>query len=324
MSNYKVLSIKPLEPLHLGLRNIGNAEEFSIDETAATPLPSTILGMLGNAMDIMLNIDCRKYKENGLYDFEDIKLLIQETINCSPDLKATSSTEPCLWGALIRISNENHVPINTMGIKITNLNQYINTALISSKDNKETMMLDTNNNLSGFAEASTRIGINIGDAGVVNSMFESSYISYKTGLELIYVIREPRKRINTNIIRLGGENRAALLNLMDGMYIPRNGEYAVALQPILIYSEKPAYINEVKGLECVEEIYGIFNGEKFKVRTTSIGLGFSEVCGFRRPILQALPQGTVLKLRKESKCVNATAIGLLSELGYGSIYRVQL
>jgi len=102
---------------------------------------------------------------------------------------------------------------------------------------------------------------------------------------------------------------------------PRRGDYAIALQPILIYSSKStAGIDEVAGLECVEEVYGVFDGEKFKVRVIDVGLGFSEVCKFRRPILKALPQGTVVKLRED--CGDVVAIGLLSALGYGSIYRV--
>lgn len=48
------------------------------------------------------------------------------------------------------------------------------------------------------------------------------------------------------------------------------------------------------------------------------GLGFSEVCKFMRPLLKALPRGTVLKLK--SWC-RARAVGLLSHLGNGSIYR---
>ena len=74
------------------------------------------------------------------------------------------------------------------------------------------------------------------------------------------------------------------------------------------------------GLECVEEIYGAFDGEKFKVRVVDVGLGFSEACKFRRPMLKAMPQGTVVKLRED--CGDVVAIGLLSTLGYGSIYKV--
>jgi hypothetical protein len=45
---------------------------------------------------------------------------------------------------------------------------------------------------------------------------------------------------------------------------------------------------------------------------------------FRRPMLKALPQGTVIRLRNSDECRGALAVGLLSELGYGSLYRVAL
>jgi CRISPR-associated protein Cmr3 len=77
----------------------------------------------------------------------------------------------------------------------------------------------------------------------------------------------------------------------------------------------------VKGLECVEEVYGVLEGDRFKVRVENVGLGFSEICKIRRPMLKALPAGTVVKLK--NNC-DAAAIGILSELGYGSLYRVNL
>jgi len=81
-----------------------------------------------------------------------------------------------------------------------------------------------------------------------------------------------------------------MLSVSDEKIDPsRKGDYAIALQPILIYSDKStADINEVAGLECVEEVYGVFDGEKFKVRVIDIGLGFSEACRFRRPMLKAI------------------------------------
>jgi len=76
-----------------------------------------------------------------------------------------------------------------------------------------------------------------------------------------------------------------MLSVSDEKIDPsRKGNYAIALQPILIHSDKTtADINEVAGLECVEEVYGVFDGERFKVRVIDVGLGFSEVCKFRRP-----------------------------------------
>lgn len=93
----------------------------------------------------------------------------------------------------------------------------------------------------------------------------------------------------------------------------------MALQPVLIYGERPIEdVSRIRGLECVDKVVGVYDGEKFKPFVVDVGLGFSEVCKFRRPLLKALPRGTVLKLK--SGC-DAIAVGLLSQLGYGSIYR---
>ncbi|QXJ31924.1 hypothetical protein [Saccharolobus shibatae] len=48
-------------------------------------------------------------------------------------------------------------------------------------------------------------------------------------------------------------------------------------------------------------------------------LGYGKV---RRPMLQALPPGTVIKVKNE--CKEANALGILSELGFGAIYKVKL
>ncbi len=103
------------------------------------------------------------------------------------------------------------------------------------------------------------------------------------------------------------------------------GNYAVTLQPVLIQGDESVDdVSKVHGLECVDEVYGFFDNDRFRVRVVNVGgLGFSEVCGFRRPMIKALPpQGTVIKLKED--CANARAIGLLSQLGYGSIYRISL
>ena len=88
-----------------------------------------------------------------------------------------------------------------------------------------------------------------------------------------------------------------------------------------MYIDKPvARLEEVLGLECVEEVYGVFEGDVFKVRVVNFGLGFCEVCRRRRPMLKALPQGTVLRLK--STCRDVAAIGIFSEIGFGSLYKV--
>jgi hypothetical protein len=100
----------------------------------------------------------------------------------------------------------------------------------------------------------------------------------------------------------------------------QRGEYAVALQPVLIYSDKPvARLEEGPGLECVEEVYGVF--ERIYLRsgwwTSALGSARSADAG---GLLKALPQGTALRLK--STCRDVAAIGILSEIGFGSLYKV--
>ncbi len=321
MSAYRVVQVRPLEPLHLGVRNLGTAEEFFTDESTAVPPPSTILGALGNAMGILLSIDCGKVK-GGVYDFDDLKQLAHKLLNCSPNLGDLLSQEPCLWGPLLLIDGKYYAPMGIRAIGVDGLKAYVNASM-RGQDEAKKLIDELNKMFIQYASINTRVGVDIGDAHVTEAMFKSSYVNYRDhDVKFIYLL----KNLNLTsdiVIRLGGEGRFALIEGGNNVEPPRAGKYAVALQPILFSSEDPtADVGNVRGLKCVEEVYGVFDGEKFKVRVINIGLGFSEVCRFRRPILQALPQGTVVRLKDE--CRDALAIGLLSELGYGSIYRVSL
>jgi len=321
-SGYRTLVIKPLESLHLGLRNLGGVEEFSIDESSPLPLPSTVLGALGNAAGVSLKINCDEYRNHGVYDFDDFRQLITELFSANLNVEDTHSGEPYLWGPLIRLNGIIHVPVSEGAISDKDVRLYVEAAAKGyGKDDVRQLIKGKLMVLSGV---DSRIGISINEAGTVGAMFKSSYVNYKaSNLSLMYLVKNPMKQLNSNVIRLGGEGRVSLIRLEDYLKVPRSGDYAVALQPILIHSsDNASSISNVKGLECLEEVYGVFDGKGFKVRVMNIGLGFSEVCGFRRPMLKALPQGTVVKLR--SNCSGDIAVGLLSELGYGSIYRVSL
>lgn len=320
-SAYRALVIKPLEPLHLGLRNLGGVEEFSIDESSPLPLPSTILGALGNMAGASLKVNCSSYGSNGVYDFSDFRQLTMELFNHDLKVDEVHSDEPYLWGPLIELNGAPHVPVGGSAVNDEDLKLYIEAAV---KDYDEDAMKSLKRKLRAFSDVGSRVGIGIDATGTVRAMFEASYINYKVrGLSLKYLVKNPVKQLGSSLIRLGGEGRLSLIHLEDHLKIPEGGDYAVALQPILMHSDdNVGSINNVKGLECVEEVYGVFDGERFKVKVINIGLGFSEVCGFRRPILKALPQGTVIRLR--SGCSRYIAVGLLSELGYGSIYRVSL
>jgi CRISPR-associated protein Cmr3 len=308
-----VIRLRPLEPLHLGVRNLGGIEGFSIDEVVYTPLPSTILGAIGSLLGI--KIDCRCGSEK--YDLCDLRELIKQLTGTELSLD-TRTSEPMLWGPLIEAGNGRYIPIGSRLLREEHAGEYVGAAIryYRGEDVKDLGRL-----LISYADAWSKVGIELNEeAKTVNRTFKAKYVSYKHNLNLTYLLRTSKKPSN-GVVRLGGEGRLAMLSVSDEKIDPpRRGNYAIALQPILIHSSKStAGLDEVAGLECVEEVYGVFDGEKFKVRVIDIGLGFSEACKFRRPMLKALPQGTVVKLRKD--CGDAVAIGLLSALGYGSIYR---
>jgi CRISPR-associated protein Cmr3 len=309
-----VIKLRPLEPLHLGVRNLGGIEGFSIDEVVYTPLPSTVLGAIGSLLGI--KIDCRCGSEK--YDLCDLRELIKQLTGTELSLD-TRTSEPMLWGPLIEAGNGRYIPIGSRFLREEHAGEYVRAAIryYRGEDVKDLGRL-----LISYADAWSKVGIELNEeTKTANRMFKAKYVSYKHNLNLTYLLRAGRKLTN-GVVRLGGEGRLAMLSVSDEKIDPpRKGNYAIALQPILIHSSKPtAGIDEVTGLECVEEVYGVFDGEKFKVRVIDVGLGFSEACKFRRPMLKALPQGTVVKLRED--CGDVIAIGLLSTLGYGSIYRV--
>jgi CRISPR-associated protein Cmr3 len=154
-------------------------------------------------------------------------------------------------------------------------------------------------------------------------MYCAKYIGYVDDVEILLWARLARK-LDRAVVKLGGEGRPAAVETKGASAPPagsQRGLYAIALQPVLIYSDKPvARVEEVLGLECVEEVYGVFEGDTFKVRLVDFGLGFSEVCRRRRPMLKALLQGTVLRLK--NTCRDVAVIGILFEIGFGSLYKV--
>jgi len=313
-----VIKLRPLEPLHLGVRNLGGIEGFSIDEVVHAPLPSTVLGVIGSLLGI--NIDCKCGSEK--YDLCDLRELINQLTGTELNLD-TRTGEPVLWGPLIEVGDGRYIPIGNRFLKEEHAGDYVGVAIRYYRGED---VEDLGRLLISYAYAWSKVGIELNEeAKTVNMTFKTRYVSYKHNLNLIYLLRAGKKLTN-GVVRLGGEGRLAMLRVSDEKIDPpRRGDYAIALQPVLIYSDKStADINKVAGLECVEEVYGVFDREKFKVRVIDIGLGFSEACRFRRPMLKALPQGTVIRLRNSDECRGALAVGLLSELGYGSLYRVAL
>jgi len=103
---------------------------------------------------------------------------------------------------------------------------------------------------------------------------------------------------NNRIVTLGEENRYAKVNIKNEECNYGEGDYAVLLQHLLFETDKEYFVklSEVKGFECIDEIYGTLvekgNRLDFKVKTAYYALGYGSE---RRPMLQVLYQLLLLK-----------------------------
>ncbi|GGP20800.1 hypothetical protein GCM10007981_10340 [Thermocladium modestius] len=345
MSNLVRLLVSPLEPLHLGLGDLGGPESFSVDSVTRVPPPTTILGALGNYLNVRLTNVCNGLI-NGSYSFEDLIQLVSEIFG-EKDISAQDlinyNKEPLLWGPLIYMRGNGKYYVSTGDVYIERnellkfVESIIKKLLKPTPDESPTQV-----EKRLIVQESTRIGVSIDrSTGTVSNMYRARFVNYKEDIEMVYLLKRPSNGLLGSMLnesygssnniggggaqvltRLGGEGRVALISFEDGdADLWGGGELAVTLQPILYYQDRAGMkLSEIRGLECIDEVYGIYSNGRLKVRTMHLGLGFSEVCGVRRPILQALPAGTIIKLRKE--CGNAKSVGLLSMLGYGSLLKL--
>ena len=335
----RVIKVRPLGQLHMGLRNLSGVDAFAIDKASTAPLPSTVLGAVGYMLGVVVNTSTSHVN----YDFDDLRQLARGIAGV--DLAFTTSTrEPILWGPLVNFNGGGYggyyIPIDNKLLSISNVKRYIDATIKYYEDPFGEEAKELGKLLINYAKSSGRVGIELArESKTVRRMFKVTYTSYKPEpecgggettypeLDFTYVLRLSKANEGwvADVVRLGGEGRLALFSLGEAFKPPTEGDFAIALQPILIHADRPiAEISGVAGLECVEEVYGVLSGDEFKVRVIDLGLGFSEVGRFRRPMLKALPQGTVIRLRNSDECRGALAVGLLSELGYGSLYRVAL
>jgi len=320
------LAFRPLEPLRFGLRNLGGVDVFGVDEVAYIPSPTAVLGALGALLRVSVGCTWR-----DVYDLSDLKSLARELTGVDLNL-TTYSNRPALWGPLLRIRGELHLPVGEHALPASRAGEYVERA-VRYYEGEEKAAEEAARLLRRVALVSERIGVQLDAGKTVRLMYRAKYVSYVDDVEMLFwaelktELEKVVKELKRAVVRLGGEGRLAAVEAAESKGAPpswsQTGEYAIALQPVLIYSDKPvAEVGEATGLECVEEVYGVLEEDGFRVRVVDFGLGFSEACRLRRPVLKALPHGTALRLK--SSCKDAAAIGIFSEIGFGSLYRVCL
>ncbi|MGB9705729.1 MAG: hypothetical protein ACPL3C_09785, partial [Pyrobaculum sp.] len=126
-------------------------------------------------------------------------------------------------------------------------------------------------------------------------------------LRLVYYLNSD-VGIPPTVTRLGGEGGQALVCTQEGGKPPQgSGDVGILLAPALI---KP-------GRDYPPWALGTYDEEShtLKKREIYLGLGYSEVYKTRRPLLRALPPGTVVHSRDRP-----SHLGELAELGYGATH----
>jgi len=310
-----VVRFEVIEALRFARGHTGGVEVYSKELVWATPPLSTALGAVGAALGVQLGRDvCGR-------ECADLEALAERLGGRKVDLLSGGCEEPLLWGPLVEVGEHYYFTVGSSLVSVESRGDYVSTARRGEK-------------LTGAwhsLKLITRVGLTLlEEEKVVKTglTYRVSFYGYALKpypASLVYAVdladAAPGRM---GVVRLGGEGRVAGLLFLEPPeklreLLSEEGEYAVTLSPVLFHAESEVEPGSTPGLENVEEIVGMLIPEGVKLRAETVGLGFSEVCGRRRPLLQALPPGTVLKLSSGS----LRAVGLFSCLGYGSLLKVR-
>ncbi|BDC18766.1 hypothetical protein [Acidianus sp. HS-5] len=297
--------IKPLEEYRLGLRQSSGIIIENVDVVSAFLSPTTILGIIGKLKNVS------PLKKPGIDDLKDAYYSLTQN-----ELKYVyHSDSPLTWGPLIRDEMDKKYYPLLFSKLILDVKKYIEYAINSFEG------IITESIIRELRVQTRRMNqLNRSNRTTIHSFYQK-FFSNEYALEYCVNIKENIKGVSM----LGGENRYAEVCPENCECDYGEGDYAILLQPLLFETEETYFtkLSNVKGFQCVDEIYGVVvekgNHMDFKVKTTYYALGYGNE---RRPMLRALPPGTVIKVKEE--CEDAKALGILSELGFGAIYRIRL
>jgi len=304
--NYKLI-LKPLEEYRIGLRQSSGIVIENVDVVSAFPSPTTILGIIGKLGNS---------KPSDKHEIQDLKEAYKSLTSNELDKNKYNAEDPLIWGPIIKKDDTTNLSVYyplLFNKVILNVEKYLNLALNPSDINYMEIVKDLHIQRRRMNQINR-------DSKDTIHLFYQKFFSNEYILE--YCVN-----VNVNddkVVRLGGENRYSKIDIISSKYNYSEGNYAVLLQPLLFEAGDDYFVkfDKVKGFKCIDEIYGILvekgNRVDFKVKTTYYALGYGNE---RRPMLQALPPGTLIKVKEE--CKEAKALGILSQLGFGAIYRIK-
>ena len=288
-----ILRIRPLEPLHIGLRPVQGGETFGSDAVSPIPLPSTVIGLLGAHMGI--SEQC-KPKCGDVWGTVDALICVAEQLEVrrvwGPVIRLADG-----WGMAIRVGATWRVVglggSGTGAEAEVKLDRQIHTALT---------------------------GARVARPGYRWTSHLSSIIHGGGHAEFIYLVEADRLEPGIEwVARVGGEGRLAKIAIERaenyGELVRWAGGVegkAIALSPILLPWQGGDYFDASK---LGAEVLGVPDSRGgYRLVVEHLGLGFSEMCNERRPTVLALPPGTVVKLGSRR-----SHLGELDYLGYGSL-----
>ena len=334
------LIIKPLGTMRLGVTPIYGSSFLGMVQTFGVPLPSTILGMLGNLLGIRL--DKEQVREDPLLG---ISVLVKKLCD---DPKV-----PIMSGPIVKV-NETHYAIplfSKEGVFLVNMKAMMKIDPEKPQIKKDDILANVKVDLQpGIALRDTINGVPFGKTTRKGYMYRRGFIRYvssSTGegvkVEFLYKTGRFLNLGIKNIIKFGGEDRQAviseiktepeelkhvtsLLNAKPGYYITLSPYPLIPKNEKALYLDKNSYI----GLETIDNLADIIGIPSVgaedkrapKIRIIRLGLGFSEVLRKRRPQILALPPGTIIHIKRELTVKADLYINLL-KAGYASLLKIK-
>jgi CRISPR-associated protein Cmr3 len=155
-------------------------------------------------------------------------------------------------------------------------------------------------------------------------IYTANFMDYISGRDanvettIEFDIISEKMEIGKHVVRLGGEGRLSLLEILEvDRYIceiPEKANLLYVLSPIL-YETGIEFVGKLK--EDLREAGDIKVYGKIEI----LGAGYSEVRKKRKPIYQALIPGSIIVLEKsvDGRRIYEEGIGIGRELGFGSV-----
>jgi len=330
----KTLIIKPTEPLSLTATPITGYELFSYISTFSIPLPTTVIGAIGAALN------ARLISKDPVEGLKELIAIVKDKLKCE---------DPVIIGPLVFFKVDGEIKGPTIPI--------LNRLFVYPKNIMKT--------ITGYCiecdecfecEPLVKVGIALGRRRPGEEKLVRKGYMYKYPLAVYKErrsgnIAEPlfvytlncEKTLDKVVIRVGGENRVANIYVTEEKYFtepsskltsplktPREGVY-IATSPIPLLSSKneQLYLDDVLGLEFINGVKGVLGipqekGKPPKIVTERLGLGFYEVTRTRRPQILALPQGTIIEIKiKIHLPALPDILKPLYTIGFASLYPIK-